>query len=698
VNPRLITGQLLLFLLLVSGPLRSQNSKIQRLEDSLSRAAADTSRVNLMNNISYELQGIDPEKAMALAKEALALAEKISYRSGRAYSLTNIANIHSNRGDYEVSLDYYNRALQLRREGKDKEGVGKSLLGIGNIYLLLGNYNKAIDHYLQSLKICEELKNKHDIAFCLNNIGAVYYYQHNYEKALDHWKQTIRYYEEIGAKDEIISVLNNIGNVYGEQNEPKKALEVFVQAEQLSAQTGDKLTIAACHLNIGSVQVQLKNYDVALREFETAVSLYEELGDKENKALTLIYMGEVYRKQANYPRAVAILDTALAIAKDIRSRERVKLCYKELAFTYAASRDFEKAYQHFQYYSAEKDSLLNEESSKQITEMQTKYDTEKKEKENQILKQTVDIHELNANRQRIIIYSVCALAFTLVLLAFFIYRGYREKKGANTILSEKNKIIEAQHKDITDSIRYAQRIQQAILPPDKMWYGLLPDSFVLYKPKDILSGDFYWIEQRDEQVFFAAADCTGHGVPGALMSVVNFNLLNKAVLEQNIVTPQAILDAVNQWLTISLHQSFNESAVRDGMDIALCSLNLKTRTLHFAGAFNGAYVYRSDGTLLELNGDKMPVGAYIEEKMQHFSGSQLALGAGDRLFIFSDGYADQFGGPKGKKMKYTRLKQYISESLHMPVSGQKAHLEARFEEWRGNYEQVDDVLVIGVQV
>jgi serine phosphatase RsbU (regulator of sigma subunit)/uncharacterized protein HemY len=676
----------------------SQNEKIEGLEKKLKESFADSSRINLMNNLSYELQGIDPSRAMQYAQDALAIAEKVNYRSGKAYSLTNIANIYSNRGDYELSLEHYTRALQLRKEGKDKEGEGKSLLGIGNIYLQWGNYNKALEYYLQSLKISEELKDPLNAGFCLNNIGAVYYYQKNYVKALDCWLQASEKYHEVGDKNEMISCYNNMGNVYSEQAMPDKALEFFRLSLKLSTENGDKTQIAASHNNIGSLFVSQKKFTQALEEYFLAMKIYQELGDKENKALTLIFLGEVARKQHDYSKAVDCLDSALRISQDIGSKERIKLCYQELAYTYAASKDYENAYKNFQLYSEEKDSLLNEASTKQVAEMQTKYDTEKKEKENQILKQTLDIHELTANRQRIIIYSVCILAFTLVLLAFFIYRGYREKKSANLILSEKSKIIEEQHKDITDSIIYAQRIQQAILPPDQMWYELLPDSFVLYKPKDILSGDFYWIERKQGHIFVAAADCTGHGVPGALMSVVNTNLLNKAVLEQNLIAPNAILDAVNHWLTIALHQSFNESAVRDGMDIALCSINIRTKRLQFAGAFNGAYVFKNDGSFLELSGDKMPVGAFIEEKMQMFSATELAMEAGDRIFLFSDGYADQFGGPSGKKLKYKKLKQYISDSLSMPMEEQKKYLDLKFTEWKGGHEQVDDVLIVGVRI
>ncbi|HWY38023.1 MAG TPA: SpoIIE family protein phosphatase, partial [Bacteroidia bacterium] len=345
-----------------------------------------------------------------------------------------------------------------------------------------------------------------------------------------------------------------------------------------------------------------------------------------------------------------------------------------------------------------KDSLANIESQKQINELDKQYQTEKKEKENQLLSKKIEIQQIQGKQQKIyLIISVLIVALVGVL-AIVLFRQNKQKQRTNHQLSEKNHIIEEQHKDITDSIKYAQRIQQAILPPDKMWYDMLPNSFVLYKPKDILSGDFYWIEQNDRYIYVAAADCTGHGVPGALMSLVNYNLLNKAVIEKNLLLPSDILNEVNRSLTVSLHQTYNESAVRDGMDIALCAIHKKNGQVYFSGAFNGGYLYKKDGSFIELIGDKKPVGAFIGEEISLFTNHIIETGPGDKVFIFSDGYADQFGGPKGKKLKYVKLKQYISESLHLDMNGQKKYLEQKFNEWKGNYEQVDDVLVIGFTV
>ena len=263
-------------------------------------------------------------------------------------------------------------------------------------------------------------------------------------------------------------------------------------------------------------------------------------------------------------------------------------------------------------------------------------------------------------------------------------------------------IVEEQNKDITDSIRYAERIQTAILPPEKQWHSLFPQSFVFYKPKDILSGDFYWIEQKGDLVFVAAADCTGHGVPGALISIVNCNLLNKAVLEKDLTNPADILNYVNHQLTLALHQTFQESSVKDGMDISLCVLNTKTLELNYSGANNPIYIIHqidnAETELIEVKADKFPVGAFVDEQVQSFTSKKIQLKKNDLVYLFSDGFADQFGGDKGKKFKYKQLKDILLENQNLSLAKQYSVLEERFTNWKGKLEQVDDVLVIGIRV
>ncbi len=263
-------------------------------------------------------------------------------------------------------------------------------------------------------------------------------------------------------------------------------------------------------------------------------------------------------------------------------------------------------------------------------------------------------------------------------------------------IQEKGKELEIIYKQVTDSIHYAKRIQEAILPPPELFKQLLPNSFVLYKPKDIVSGDFYWLDTKDGKVYFAAVDCTGHGVPGAFMSIVGSNILKDTVNNTNLNSPAEIMDKLNEGVVSTLHVGLSEKQTKDGMDMTLCALNFDNLELQYSAAFNPLYLIR-DGQLIQYKADKFPVGAFVGEK-QKFSNTKIKLKKGDMVYIFSDGYADQFGGPKGKKFMAGNFRHLLLEVSKLPSEQQKQKLDATIESWRGSLEQVDDILIIGVKI
>lgn len=271
----------------------------------------------------------------------------------------------------------------------------------------------------------------------------------------------------------------------------------------------------------------------------------------------------------------------------------------------------------------------------------------------------------------------------------------RQKEEIET----KNVELEVLYKHVTDSIKYAKRIQEAILPPDSLVKKLLPESFVLYKPKDIVSGDFYWIEEKNGKVMFSAVDCTGHGVPGAFMSIVGYNILKQAVINSNLTTPSLILDLLNEGVSETLHHGHEheEGQAKDGMDISFCTIDFNTMELQYAGAYNPLYIVRN-GQLLQTKADKFPIGFFLGDEKKKFTNHTIQLQKGDMVYIFSDGYADQFGGPFGRKFMAIPFRVLLMDITKHPVEKQKDILNKTIEEWRGNLDQVDDILVIGVKI
>ncbi len=269
----------------------------------------------------------------------------------------------------------------------------------------------------------------------------------------------------------------------------------------------------------------------------------------------------------------------------------------------------------------------------------------------------------------------------------------RQKEEIET----QNQELEVLYKHVTDSIKYAKRIQEAILPPDSLMKRLLPNSFVLYKPKDIVSGDFYWIDEKDGKTMFAAVDCTGHGVPGAFMSIVGYNLLKHVVNNNNFTKPSLILDGLNDGVSETLHHGHEESQAKDGMDLSLCTIDFKTLELQYAGAYNPLYIIRQ-GELLQTKADKFPIGLFVGKERKKFTNHVIQLQKGDCVYIFSDGYADQFGGVSGKKFMAKHFRDLLLNVHQNPINNQKEILNNTIEEWRGHLDQVDDILVIGMKI
>ncbi|HXB11953.1 MAG TPA: SpoIIE family protein phosphatase, partial [Bacteroidia bacterium] len=285
------------------------------------------------------------------------------------------------------------------------------------------------------------------------------------------------------------------------------------------------------------------------------------------------------------------------------------------------------------------------------------------------------------------------IMFWILMMAYTL----RKTERANLLISTQKKEIEQKNKDILDSITYAKRLQDAILPPLSAIKQYLPESFVFYKPKDIVAGDFYWMEKSGDTIFIAAADCTGHGVPGAMVSVVCSTALNRALKEFNIRETGKILDKARELVLETFEKS--EDNVQDGMDISLAAISYQPTansfSLQWSGAYNSLW-YVHDGKVIEVAADKQPIGKV--DKPVAFTTHNLALHKGDTLYLFTDGYADQFGGLKGKKFKYKQLQKLLQTNAGKPLEAQKAILESTLNEWKGNLEQVDDILVIGIQV
>ncbi len=712
----------ILFLLLFSTSLFSQNLRVDSLQLSLSKANNDSLTVKLYKDIATELKETDIDKSLEYAKKGLSLSKSINFDIGIGDLSKIIGDILDYKSEYEKSIEYYQISLSIYIKYRNKAGISDVKNSLGGVYEKQGDYNKALENYLSALKIKESIGDKSGIASSMNNIGLIYYYQESYFKAMDYFQKTLKIVDELHNKVGMAMTLNNIGLVYDKRSMFDTATVYFKQSLKIHEQIENKYGMATSFTNLGNMAFNKKEFKIAEDYYKKSVSLNEELGDKWGMVSTYVSIAVLFQHQKSYNEAIGSIIKAINLSKEIGYREGAKNSYIVLAELNENIGNFKEAYIAQQQYIAYKDSIMNEENSKVLSQLQEQFNAEKREKEIQLLNTQKQKDDLKIKQKSTQLIAVGFVLLLLLILAGFILRGYRQKKKANTLLSAQNEEIllqkaeiEDKNRDILASINYAKRIQEAILPPDKLVKESVEKSFVLFKPKDIVSGDFYWMAVKPNLVLFSVVDCTGHGVPGAFMSIVGYNNLNQAVNEQNIYHPGDILDKLNELVELTLHSGEGKD-VKDGMDLALCALHTNNNVLEYAGANNPVYLIRNKNSnfihnnekyiasvenekyaLYEIKANRQPIGAYINRAK--FTNHTIQLIEGDSIYIFSDGFPDQFGGPSGRKFKYKPFKELLLSIQELDMAAQRKMLDKTIEDWKGgSYEQVDDICVIGVRI
>ena len=729
----------------------SQHTVIDSLLSILKTDSPDSNRLIQLNNISIEYKDLGIyDSAIYYANAALVLSNAIykkskdqkikqSAKKSEASSYNTIGNIYSDQGNYPQALKNYFSSLRIRDSLNDKKGVGDSYNNIGIINDLKGDYPEALKNYFISLKTRESIGDNEGIASSYGNIGLVYSNQGNYPEALKNFLACLKIREATGDQESVADAYNNLGLIYDYQGNFSEALKNYNASLKIRESIGDREGIADSYNNIAIVYSYQNNYPEVLKNFLRCLKIYEELGNKAGIASTYGNIGMVYFKQKKYKEAEEYLLACKKLSKEIGYKDILKNAYSYLTKLDSATGNFKGAYENHKLYILYRDSIDNEETRKKTIQSQMTYDFEKKElatKAEQDKKDAVALAD--KKRQQIFFWFLAALAIAIGIIAVVIFRGLQQSKKAKRVIeiqrdeiSEQKEIVEHQkliveehQKEIVDSITYAKRIQYTLLANKQLLESNLPEHFVLFKPKDIVSGDFYWAtekswqstvnkEEKIKRFYIAACDSTGHGVPGAFMSLLNISFLNEAVNEKNILEPHEILNHVRKRLIE------NMDGGQDGMDaILLCiekislenELNspLKREAggirITYAAANNSPAIIKN-GNLISLDADKMPVGK--GEKAAAFTLRTIEVEKGDTLYLYTDGYADQFGGPKGKKFKYKQLDELLVSISNLSANEQSEMLNQKFEEWKAwpdldgkvrELEQVDDLLVIGIKV
>ena len=726
------------------------------LLDSIQKLPDDTSKVIAYNDLIWKIKYTDILNAFQIGEQSIQLAKKLKYKKGLGYANKNIGAVYYYQGDYEKAIELYLKSLEYFNESKFKIGIAKSNHNLGNIYYQRGNWKQALEYYLTTLSIYEEINNEHGKALIYNSIGLVYA---NNEQLVDssiaYYKKSLKIFLRLENKYDIATSYFYIGDYYyycyKEKNDSSAAniaIDYLNRCREISQKNNFLRFEAYTDELLGHIFIKEEKYEQSYEYFVQAIGINEKIGNQFGIANSLRGIAQYYIETNNYKEAKKNIDRSLNIAIKIEATAAARDAYGLLSDLYYATNEYEKALENYRIYIDLKDSLFNKEIDDKITSLIVEQKFEQKQKEQEIIYQSKQkeqeiIHEANIKRQKTITYFFISGFLLMIILALVIFKNYKNKQQANKLLAlknneitqknamlnQQNEEIEAQrdeieiqrdfvikqrdkisnqNQQITHSIKYARRIQKAVLTPQKFITKILPDSFILFEPRDIVSGDFYWATKKDDLIIITAADCTGHGVPGAFMSMLGVSFLNEIVnlteLSENIKANE-ILNKLRKQIITSLRQTEDDNETKDGMDMSLCIIDNKNMKMQFAGAYNSIYLVRNN-ELTKYIADRMPVGIYHAKiRSKSFTNQIIDIKMNDRFYLSSDGYIDQFGGTQNRKFTTKNFKKMILKYHKKTMLEQKEIFAKILNDWKnhtnqdGNtYQQVDDIIVIGFKI
>lgn len=592
----------------------------------------------------------NPEEAFALVEEAYRLSEQEGFLSGKGYYLYFKSFRCWMNSNFEEAEKLSVEALQIFRETGDEFGRAVALQFGSYIYWDNGDYETAFGYVYESLKLSEG--DEEMTAWCHHALGVFYSGLKDHDAALRHFETGLHLFGKTGNIYGKARIKSGIGTVMIEQQKWPEAVQCIEETLEIYRANGNHTGTGRALNDLAVIYKLQGQFPEAEETFSRCLSLREEIRHQQGIITTRTELGELYLLAGKPEEAKQILTNALDLAVQMKVKPKIFRIHHLLSECYKQLQDPWKALEHAEKHFRIRNEVAGEQASNKLKHLQTRMATEKSERE-------AEIHRLKNVELK---------------------RAYQE--------------IEEKNKSILDSINYAQRIQQAVLPLESDIKNALPDSFIFFRPRDVVSGDFYWFSNKNGRIYIAAVDCTGHGVPGAFMCMIGNTLLNEIVNEKGIVHTDEILYHLREGVIKSLKQTGAEGENKDGMDIALCAIT--GRQAEFSGAYNPIWI-ASKGKIIEINADKQPIGIYTGDP-RPFTRHTIALDKDDCLYLFTDGFADQFGGPRGKKMMYRRLQEKISEIVAQPMGTQQQMLEGLFSQWKGNYEQVDDVCLIGIRI
>lgn len=623
----------------------------------------DTSKVDVLNKLSEISVKNHFGEAYTYGNRALDLSVKLNYIIGKVHAYNNLGDAYWYKSDYAKAQDYYFKAYKINDSLNNEREIARSLYNVGWIICIQQNNFKEIDYLYRSLSIFEKLKDDEWIIRSYNAIGNVYCSMYELNKNASYFDSSLYYYN----KGVSLSVEKNLNK-----------------------------TVGMFYVNIGTLMSYAYNYKAAL---EYAYKYYDEYKNSSDSIGLMSICRDIASyemKLGNVEKATTMLLSLEIRAKRNESREMLKDSYFFLDECFRLKGDIKKAYSYFHMYNQLNDSITKNINSSSLNDLKETFEIEKRESSIRDLTQANEIQELKAKQNKLVLFAGTIVLLVIISIAYYLYKRNIEKGRINYQLQEQNSIIRQKKQEIESSIQYAKGIQTSFFPDIDGLNKVFPESFIFYQPKDVVSGDFYWFHLVDDCFYCVAADCTGHGVPGALMSIVSVDKITQAIFENKLTDPSEILKFLNIEIKNALKQHDDAAKQKDGLDIALIKINLKTSILTYSAANRPLFIIRNS-ELTEYCPDKTAIAGFTPIHYK-FTQTDIKLEKNDCVYIFSDGYPDQFGGRDGKKFMTKNFKSLLKSVSHKDMKSQESEIIDTHFNWKGTYEQVDDILVIGVKI
>ena len=663
----------------------------------------------------------DSKASFRYATEGLQSAQRQKYTWGQMAARNTLGNgylYRSAAGDVERAFEQYIQNVDASNLTQRKEYIekAKSLNGLANIYYQWGDYTQALKDNLAALKIRERYQDERGIARSYNLMGNLYDALDDYPKAIAYYTKALNLYEKLQLKREVAGVLDNLASTLQLQvttgNEAPnytQAISYYRRSLRLSREIGDARAEARTYNNLGMIAYIEEDFEQALSYFSKALAIDEQLDNLQGKAATLNNIGRVLREKGELTEALSYYQQAVEAGDALSTKATLQMSFEQMAQISAALGKFEEAYEYAQLAAYFKDQIAKAAASRKVADLTSRYEIEKKQKELALQRRKATDAQLALTRQtRIVYWIVVGILLIGVIAVWQYYRNYLGKRLNKQLTLQKQEIqeksqsltealekLQTSKQAVMDSIVYARQIQDAALPRKDDLFQAFTEGFIINKPKAVVSGDFYWQAERDHKKIIVLADCTGHGVPGAFMTMMGHTLLNEIVYEQYIDNPKVILSALDS--KVKQLQASSTKEVSDGMDIAIASFDFKAKQVTFAGAKSNLYQV-VEGQLITHKGYRLSVGSNPYGTTKQFENQVISFQSGNVFYLFSDGFQDQFGGKVGKKFMLKRLRELLVEVHTLPMETQQIQIGKALTIWKENHAQTDDMLMIGLRI